>query len=332
MKTRQLPKIISLFSGAGGLDLGFAKSGFDVVAAYDSDPTAIETHKRNFPSTSSLVVDLQETHPRKITNQLQQLIPPTTRIGIVGGPPCQGFSRANTNSRADDPRNSLPAVYLRLVKHLQQHFTVEFLVIENVLGIRDRKHNATYERIKSGMNKLGFQVVEMELHALDFGVPQARRRIVLVGFRDGVTATRFAIEKAKGPRTVREAIGHLASPAFYRRDISAAEIPIHPNHWTMQPKSTRFGGTLRPTKDGRSFKQLVWDEPSPTIAFGHREIHVHPNGARRLSIFEAMLLQGFPKHFVLVGNLSQQVEQVSNAVPPPVARSLANGIRRVLEA
>jgi DNA (cytosine-5)-methyltransferase 1 len=82
----------------------------------------------------------------------------------------------------------------------------------------------------------------------------------------------------------------------------------------------------------RSFKKLSWGEPSPTIAFGNREIHVHPDGHRRISIYEAMLLQGFPDDFVIEGNLSQQVKQVSNAVPPPLARSVASAVRRTLLA
>lgn len=98
----------------------------------------------------------------------------------------------------------------------------------------------------------------------------------------------------------------------------------------MQPKSERFEMPRPEIAEQRSFKRLDWDSPSRTIAFGHREIHVHPDGHRRLSIYEALLLQGFPKTFVLEGNLSEQVEQVSNAVPPPLARSVALAVRRAL--
>ena len=87
---------------------------------------------------------------------------------------------------------------------------------------------------------------------------------------------------------------------------------------------------LRPEgaqRAGRSFRRLEWDKPSPTVAYGHREIHVHPDGRRRLSIFEAMRLQGFPTDFVLEGTFSSQVEQVSNAVPPPLAEALATAIK-----
>ena len=95
----------------------------------------------------------------------------------------------------------------------------------------------------------------------------------------------------------------------------------------MQPRSPKFKSGEFGT--GRSFRKLNWNEPSPTVAYGHREIHVHPDGARRLSIYEAMLLQGFPKSFELVGTLSEQVTQVSNAVPPPVARAIATTLKTV---
>jgi DNA (cytosine-5)-methyltransferase 1 len=97
----------------------------------------------------------------------------------------------------------------------------------------------------------------------------------------------------------------------------------------MQPRSHRF--KTGEFGDGRSFRKLNWNEPSPTVAYGHREIHVHPDGKRRLSIYEAMLLQGFPeKKFELAGTLSEQVTQVSNAVPPPVAGAIAKTIRATL--
>ena len=107
-------------------------------------------------------------------------------------------------------------------------------------------------------------------------------------------------------------------------------IPHHENHWTMRPLSKRFSRPGGADRAGRSFRRLEWDKPSPTVAYGHREIHVHPDGCRRLSIFEAMLLQGFPEDFVLEGTLSSQVEQVSNAVPPPLARALAKAIKAAM--
>ena len=325
-----LPAVVSLFSGAGGLDLGFREAGFRIAVALDSSAAAIRTHKRNFPSTASEVADLSLIKAEGVLSHVQKHVPKGTRIGVIGGPPCQGFSRANTQSTADDPRNAYPSLYLDIVKKLQQAYEVEFVVFENVLGIRDKKHVTTYDRLVRQLDAAGFEVTEDELCALDFGVPQNRRRILVCGMRKLRGYLPVSPRKTPGKETVAEAIGILRPPVFFSRDLDPATFPEHPNHWTMRPKSPRF---LKPdaiTVDGRSFKRLRWHESSPTIAFGHREIHVHPNGTRRLSIFEAMRLQGFPDRFVLEGNLSEQVEQVSNAVPPPLARSVARAVKRAL--
>ncbi|MBK9622570.1 MAG: DNA cytosine methyltransferase [Candidatus Obscuribacter sp.] len=128
------------------------------------------------------------------------------------------------------------------------------------------------------------------------------------------------IKKRKGPKTVGESIRGLPPPKFFEAKLQKEDIPHHPNHWTMKPRSKKFQNPNTLHAGTRSFKRLSWTEPSPTIAFGNREIHVHPSGKRRISIYEALLLQGFPKSFVLEGNLSQQVEQISNAVPPPLGK------------
>lgn len=148
--------------------------------------------------------------------------------------------------------------------------------------------------------------------------------MIISGFRDEAVARHFKPEKVAATNlTVRSVIGSLPDPAFFARNLDKSAIPHHENHWTMRPVSKRFSRPGGADRGGRSFRRLEWDRPSPTVAYGHREIHVHPDGRRRLSIFEAMLLQGFQEDFVLEGTLSSQVEQVSNAVPPPLAQSLA---------
>lgn len=325
-----LPKIVSLFAGAGGLDLGFQQAGFIVSVAIDHATGAIRTHKRNFPKTSSEVGDLIQLQPQGVLEAVKRTIAPGERIAVIGGPPCQGFSRANTTSFANDPRNKLPQLYVEIVRTLQKIYTVEFIVLENVLGIRDKKHAATFNALKADLIGLGLDITEQELCSVDFGVPQNRRRIILSGVRRGQGFGAINPRKQTGLRTVREAIGILNEPVYFRPGLDPLTFPEHPNHWTMQPKSLRFADPDAHKGDGRSFKRLKWDEPSPTIAFGHREIHVHPSGRRRLSIYEALLLQGFPSSFVLEGNLSEQVEQVSNAVPPPLALSVANAVKLAL--
>jgi DNA (cytosine-5)-methyltransferase 1 len=324
-----LPTVVSLFSGAGGLDLGFHEEGFDIGIAFDHSAAAIRTHKRNFPTCVGIEADLTKLRPGGVLNCVLSAIPRGAQIGIIGGPPCQGFSRANAHSTADDSRNKLTSLYLKIIKKLKSAYEVEFIVFENVLGMRDVKHAPKYKSLVRGLERLGLDVQEQELCALDFGVPQTRKRIVLASIVWSPVQTSLRPRRRKGLSNVRDAIGALPVPAFFSRDADPDAFPAHPNHWTMNPRSSRFREGLN-GREVRSFKLLSWDRPSPTIAFGHREIHIHPSGTRRLSIFEAMLLQGFPDWFVLEGNLSEQVEQVSNAVPPPLARSIASAFRRAL--
>jgi len=127
----------------------------------------------------------------------------------------------------------------------------------------------------------------------------------------------------------------LPEPQYFERNINPSDLNEHPNHWTMQPRSKKFENSLPPNMkhSTRSFRRLVWEEPSYTVAYGHNEIHIHPNGQRRLSIYEAMLLQGFPKGYEgyqLCGNFSEQVTLVSDAVPPPLAANLARSVREFM--
>ena len=325
-----LPKIVSLFAGAGGMDLGFKAAGYTISVAIDISSAAIASHRHNFATSKAVVGDLIALQPAGVLGIVKDKIPTGSKIAVIGGPPCQGFSRANTKSKACDPRNQLPSLYVEIVKELQKHYEVDFIVMENVLGIRDRKHIGTYNNLISAVKQLGFDVTERELCAVDFGVPQQRRRVIVCGLKEGRGYSSIVFRKRKGLLTVREAISHLPEPMFFKHKLKPSEIPEHPNHWTMTPRSKKFLTPDLFLNDGRSFKKLHWDKASPTVAYGNREIHVHPTGSRRLSIFEAMLLQGFPKGFVLKGNLSEQVEQVSNAVPPPLARSVALAVTRAL--
>jgi len=319
------PKIVSLFSGAGGLDLGFSEAGYELALAIDNSKWAIETHKVNFSATRSVAADLVALQPAGVLSKLGDLLTPGEAIGVIGGPPCQGFSRGNPKALAADPRNKLPLLYLEIVEALQAIYDVKFVLFENVLGIRDVKHAEAFSGILDKFKQIGLTSSVSEFCALDFGVPQNRKRIIISGFTDASASAKFVPKRVSGvDLTVRGAIGHLPEPAFYSRHLVPDEVPHHVNHWTMRPLSKRFSEPENVATGARSFRRLAWDKPSPTVAYGHREIHVHPSGHRRLSIHEAMLLQGFPSSFTLKGPLSSQVEQVSNAVPPPLARALAD--------
>ncbi len=125
------------------------------------------------------------------------------------------FSRANSGSRPDDPRNSLVDLYLEIVRALAGSYELEFIVFENVLGIKDAKHNEMYSSLLKGLGALGLTVMDQDCCALDFGVPQVRRRVIVIGLRSDRGYGVLELKQKQGKKSVREAIGHLASPAFF---------------------------------------------------------------------------------------------------------------------
>lgn len=323
------PTIISLFCGAGGLDLGFMQAGFNVILAADYFQAAIDTHNLNSSSKSAIVLDLATATADDLRELIEKMSPGAAPIGVIGGPPCQGFSLANTKRSHDDPRNNLAKNYTKIINQLANIYPIEFFLFENVSGLL----SAENEEVLKGLRKTlaaKFTVSSSCLNSQNFGVPQSRERFLMVGLRKTGEKRKFNFPEptTPNPRTVRDAIEHLPQPAFFNRRLTPDDIPHHPNHWTMRPLSKRFGPDLK--SRGRSLIRLSWDKPSRTVAYGHREIHVHPTGLRRLSIYEAMLLQGFPSTYQLSGNLSEQVTQVSNAVPPPLARVLADAIKTAI--
>ncbi|VVQ34493.1 DNA cytosine methyltransferase [Pseudomonas fluorescens] len=320
-------KVVSLFCGAGGLDLGFINAGFEVCFAADYDAAAIKTYNRNHPGELGRVVDLLDTSVEQLCQSVINSCGEGQQIsGIIGGPPCQGFSRGNVGRHAEDPRNQLALKYAAIVNSFYHKFGLKFFVFENVPEIRARKNESFLKGLREELSK-NFDIYEQELNASNYQVAQARRRLFIVGVckAAGIKKFDFPAPSTLEMKVVKDVISDLPEPVFLSNKLAANSIPYHQNHWTSRPKSKRFETGVMPV-GGRSFIQLDWMKPSRTVAYGNREIHVHPNGKRRLSIYEALQLQGFPFAYVLEGNMSQQVKQVSNAVPPPVAERIAESI------
>ena len=334
-KEESLP-VISLFSGSGGLDTGFEMAGFNPIFALDVNGAACKTFKANHPLVHVLRADLSKKTPRYVTDRLKELPEDPNPIGVIGGPPCQAFSLGNGNKRDDDPRAKLSEKYAEILKELNEQFDLDFFVFENVVGLKQKKHQQTFAKFKRLFKRAGFDIFEDELNAADFGVAQTRRRVFIVGFNTRYRLSTFDFPKKNGSKakqkTVRQVIEGLPRPKYFKRGLSSTDIRFHPNHWCMQPKSKKFeNGELKPGRiKGRPFRVLNWDKPSWTVAYGNREVHVHPNGRRRLSVYEAMMLQGFPEEYLLMGTLSQQIRMISDAVPPPLAYALAITIKQRL--
>lgn len=324
--------LLSLFCGAGGLDLGFTRQGFNVSLAIDFSQAAIDTHKANFAFSKAQNHDLLKLGIPGLLDLCKSTFKNNESIGIIGGPPCQGFSRGNIGASKDDPRNQLALFYIKAIEALKENLNINFIVFENVLGIRDKKHQDIYNEIIFSLKQMNFEVFENELNAADFGVPQIRKRVIIIALKKPQFSSPPSFTSMTVYKTVKDAIYGLPDPIYFKRGISPNEIPHHPNHWTMKPKSNKFQDIASFDNKNRSFRAINWDKPSPTVAYGNREIHVHPDKKRRLSIYESLLLQGFPKDFVLCGTLSQQVTQVSNAVPPPMAAGIAKEIKRILRS
>lgn len=327
--------LLSLFCGAGGLDLGFERAKFKIGLAFDKKADSVRSYNHNRPDDKHAhCLDVNELTLAKLDGLWGSEFAPD---GVIGGPPCQSFSQANRSISDEDPRHQLPLVYARLLSDMNKRKPVKFFVMENVKGLRSILHSHRLAIFKKALADAGFHVTEQLLNAADFATPQNRQRLFLVGInrklygKTAWAAPDKAPEKNRAP-AIETVLRGLPEPTHFSKSGMPEQFPYHPNHWCMAPKSPRFkNGSLRPGQSNfRSFKTLAWDKPSFTVAYGHREVHIHPDCHRRLSIYEAMRLQGFPHSYELLGSLSSQIDQVSEAVPPPMAEAVAQSLMKLL--
>ena len=326
--------LLSLYAGCGGLDLGFEDAGFSVGLAYDLNSYSIGSWNRNRPGPRrGHVADLQTISFSDMDRDHGGHFAPS---GVVGGPPCQSFSRANRSPSPNDPRSKLVRRFFTLALRLHRHRgPLEFILMENVPALENFERGRLLDREVTRLKRNGFDVSVFIADAAVHSVPQHRCRLFLLALPTCTRAmTRWSSPEGNGRvKTVAEAIRGLPNPARFSVGLRKEEIPRHENHWCMVPRSPRFfdGTLIEGQTSARSFKTLAWNKPSITASYGHREVHVHPSGTRRLSVFEAMKIQGFPDDYVLEGTLSAQIDQVSEAVPPPLAQAVASSISSALE-
>jgi DNA (cytosine-5)-methyltransferase 1 len=334
---------IDAFAGAGGLSLGLKRAGFTMSLAFDNDQVAIDTYRKNIADPAELL-DASLTSGRQIL-KLSGFRPGDVDL-LAGGPPCQGFSLQRRGGRADS-RNQLVLRYLEWLDEIKPRcFLVEN--VPAILGVRGRKFiEAVEQHARAG----GWDVHATVLNAVDFGVPQRRRRAFLVGVPSGV---RFEWPKpAEGrARTVRDTISHLPSPP-----ADGSAHPLVPNHYREARLSQRNIERIRhvPAGGGREFLpdhlqlachqgghrhldtygRLAWDEPAVTITARFdsftRGRFGHPSEDRSITLREGALLQTFPEDFVFLGNREDGARLIGNAVPPllgtAVGLSLADALR-----
>jgi DNA (cytosine-5)-methyltransferase 1 len=330
-------KIVSFFAGAGGLDLGFRNAGFDVIWANEFDREIWETYEKNHPETY--------LDKRSIVEIEADDIPDCD--GIIGGPPCQSWSEAGSLRGINDKRGQLFFDFIRILAKKQP----KFFLAENVSGMLLPKHKEALENIKSMFKECGYTLSFKLLNASDFGVPQDRKRVFFIGYRNDLGID-FSFPKpttiGKNEKiTLKKAIGDLQStviPAKEKNYSNHDECKI-PNHEYM---IGGFSSIFMSRNRVRS-----WNEQSFTIQAGGRHAPLHPqapqmkfveqnkrvfvegkeNLYRRLSVRECARIQTFPDSFIFHYNsVAAGYKMIGNAVPVRLAKHLALKIKQDLSS
>lgn len=310
---------VSLFSGCGGLDLGFEAVGAEPVVCLDNDPVSCDTLRLNRPSWNVLCEDIRNF----------DATPYHGADAVVGGPPCQGFSSAGRGNPSD-PRNFLWREYMRVVKEVQPRA----VVLENVSALTHRRNGDHLTGIMSALEEHGYEFAYGVLNAADYGVPQARRRLIVIGIRDGSASLPEPLTPDRHTSTW-EAIGDLATRG---PDLDLNHVPNkHAAHvaarWAL----------LQPGETDPNYRRARLDpsKPSMTIraggGYGPNGNHlggfhppIHPTEPRQLTVREAARLQSFPDDWRLCGPKTIQGRQVGNAVPVKLAVAVAKHVVGIL--
>ncbi|MBM4077647.1 MAG: DNA cytosine methyltransferase, partial [Planctomycetes bacterium] len=349
MSTRNAtqPTFIDLFSGCGGMSFGFHQAGFRPLLAIDHWSDALETYKLNNPKTSVLQADLMSL---KATDIMHDIGTPTM---IVGGPPCQGFSISGKRD-PDDPRNILYRSFVDFVDVLRP----KYFVMENVPNMASMEEGRILAAALDEFEALGYKVRSQILLASDFGVPQNRRRLFVVGVSAGddfdfPTPTSLEIGSKV---TTSQAISDLSETSledgapYASEPLSGYQSAMRFNSkgvWNHQitNHSRKTVETIALVPDGGNYKNLpghlqntrrvniAWTryssaKPSHTIDTGHRH-HFHYKFNRIPTVRESARLQSFPDSFVFSNSRTSQYKQVGNAVPPLLAKAVGEQLMKL---
>lgn len=323
---------IDLFSGAGGMSLGFDQTGFNNIFSVDIENSFCETYKTNFPKHNLIQNDIS-----KISNiELKELIKNLNVDVVIGGPPCQGFSMAGNIGRkfVDDSRNQLFREFARVVEITQP----KYFVMENVARLFTHNKGETKKDIINLFKKMNYNVDCKILNTADFGIPQVRNRVIFIGNRisDKIIFPTKTIDKRL---SIKEAIDNLPK-------LNSGEKSNIPNHVSMKHSEQMLkkmsyvsdGGdrteiplSLRPkTGDVRKYIRYKSSEPSVCVTGDMRKIF-HYSQNRALTVRELATLQTFPINFVFKGSTISQQQQVGNSVPPVLAKEIALTIKKMMK-
>lgn len=325
--------VASFFSGAGGLDLGFEKAGFEIIWANEFDKNITPTLKANFPKTT---ID-----DRSITDVVASDIPDT--FGIIGGPPCQSWSEAGAGRGLNDNRGQVFFDYIKLIKEKQPLF----FLAENVSGMLSKRHEKALSYLISEFNNLDYTFDYKLLNAKNYDVPQDRKRVIFVGYHKKL-GKQFKFPEPNGSKlTLKDAIWDLRSNALPAKTFNKTngEKLLFPHHeYMVGGFSTIFMSRNRVRS---------WEEPSFTIQAGGRHAPIHPQAPkmefveydkrifvpgkeklyRRMSVRECARIQTFPDDFNFIyDDVAMGYKMIGNAVPVKFAEILASTIKADLDS
>ena len=315
---------VDLFSGAGGITKGFEMAGLKGICGMDWFEAAGKTYRRNFNhpfiegdiKSPEKKVEFYEAVKKGLNGKALNV--------VAGGFPCQGFSMAG-NRIVDDPRNSLYKELLEIVTTLQP----EFVVCENVVGLRSMLSGRVEEMIINDFAEVGYQINVTVLRAADYGVPQKRDRVIFIGNR--IQKINFHPEPIFSPAnyvTTGEAIG----------DLMLLQDNVAFNHVQTKHRPD-MAQRMMDLDEGKSlykgysdaWKKCPWDEASCTIKENHGGVNIHPKLPRVLTAREMARIQSFPDDFIFEGPKNKQLVQLGNAVPPLLSKAIGLAIRKAYQ-
>ncbi len=316
-------KVAGFFSGGGGLDLGFSAAGFDVVYSSDIVEEYHQTIKSNIKGCDASFLDMNDWESADIPDNL---------TGIIGGPPCQSFSILGDRGSIDDPRGNLVFRYMELIAHKKP----AFFLFENVPGIKSTNGGKDWNQIIQRFHDAtGYKIYTTQLNAVNFGVPQKRERVFVIGFRD--SDIEFAWPKATHASVVDNVVTLGLKPASTVEEaFSDIDGTLNHDKRVHGDRVRNRYSTIAPGSRDRAdhTDRIRLDQPSGTVLVGSGggggRPFIHPIEHRHITVREAARLQSFPDWWNFCGGVTKQYRQVGNAVPPLLAKAIAQEIQIAL--
>lgn len=314
---------VDLFSGAGGLSCGLTMAGFTPIASVEIMPEAVATYKYNFVEQKGFneKVQTRDIREKSVKDELYKSIKDKHIHLIVGGFPCQGFSMAG-HRVITDPRNSLYLEMLEIVKHVKP----DFVVMENVEGLRSMLDGKVEAKIISDYKEAGYDINVTILNSADYGVPQIRKRVIFIGNRHGLTNYH--------PKPIYSQENYVTLGEGIKRFMSIPEnkqinhiFTRHSEEMIKQIKKLPEGQSLYGNYSD-AWKKSPWNKPSCTVKENHGGVNIHPKLPRVLTPRELAALQSFPDDFIFQGPKKWQLVQIGNAVPCLLGKAIGIAVMK----